>query len=136
MGGMVKWARDWGTHWVGDGARLRRLAGFGALSDVPGWGDDSGMSGSRVRLRERVVVVGGESVEVEGRSAAGGSCFALLTGLRMQRFTWRLRLDATPKRRPQVVQTNAIWSVNGRRNEGPEAHLFRRYERGGAVSVP
>lgn len=33
--------------------------------------------------------------------------FATLTGLRMQRLTCRFKLDATPKRRPQVSHTNA-----------------------------
>ena len=34
----------------------------------------------------------------------------VFTGLRMQRLTCLFRLDATPKRRPQVSQTNAIKS--------------------------
>jgi len=67
-GAMENWWRDWGIHCVGEGARLRRLAGGLAvllvLSDVVGWGGDSGMSGSRVRLRERGAV-GGEAVEVD-----------------------------------------------------------------------
>lgn len=68
-GAMEKWRRDWGIHCVGEGARLRRLAGgLAALlvlsDDVVGWGGDSGMSGSRVRLRERGAV-GGEAVEVD-----------------------------------------------------------------------
>lgn len=66
--GRVKWRRDWGIHCVGEGARLRRLAGglaaLSVLLDVVCWGGDSGMSGSRVRLRERGAV-GGESVEVD-----------------------------------------------------------------------
>lgn len=36
-----------------------------------------------------------------------GARFAALTGLRIHRLTCRFRLDATPKRRPQVSHTNA-----------------------------
>lgn len=37
----------------------------------------------------------------------------VFTGLRMQRLTCLFRLDATPKRRPQVSQTNAIKRLSG-----------------------
>lgn len=46
-------------------------------------------------------------------AASAASCGGLLeggglfTGFRMQRLTCRLRLEATPKRRPQVSHTNA-----------------------------
>lgn len=40
-------------------------------------------------------------------AAEGVLEFAVFTGLRMHLRTCRFRLDATPKRRPQVSQTNA-----------------------------
>lgn len=43
-----------------------------------------------------------------------GARFAALTGLRMHRLTCLFRLDATPKRRPQVSHTNAIKDGLGR----------------------
>jgi len=36
----------------------------------------------------------------------------VFTGLRMQRLTCLFKLDATPKRRPQVSQTNAIKTLS------------------------
>jgi hypothetical protein len=69
-------------------------------------------------------IVGADVAGASGAETGGASCddlaesleevwfarFAVtvLTGLRIHRLTWRLRLDATPKRRPQVSQTNAI----------------------------
>jgi hypothetical protein len=61
----------------------------------------------------------------------------VFTGLRMQRLTCLFRLDATPKRRPQVSQTNAIKGdqVSGQnsitRRTG-ETYLFLRCVRGDA----
>ena len=54
---------------------------------------------------------GGASVDPEGDVAGEEGIWgrlAALTGLRMHRLTCRLRLDATPKRRPQVSHTNAV----------------------------
>lgn len=60
----------------------------------------------------------------------------VLTGFRMQRLTCLLRLDATPKRRPQVSQTKAT-SVRSRVNGqmlpwNGYTYLSLRYVRGDA----
>lgn len=48
------------------------------------------------------IVVEGE----DGEDLLGGD--GVFTGFKMQRLTCLLRLEATPKRRPQVSHTNAI----------------------------
>ena len=126
-GVMLKPTRDWGTQWEGEGARRRRFAG-GLDADWVGESGGEVVPGSASRARlwvERAGAVDGrDGVAVAMRSGASvgpegeilgeeedevviWGRFAALTGLRMHRFTWRLRLDATPKRRPQVSHTNA-----------------------------
>jgi hypothetical protein len=115
---------DVGIHCDGDGARRRLFA------DALGCSDGDVVDSSRVRLfgRESESDDAGTTPEVAEASAGEtdvSSCdvpaesldviwfvrFAVFTGLRMHRLTWRLRLDATPKRRPQVSHTNAFSPV-------------------------
>lgn len=137
----LKERRERGTHREGDGARLRRfcvLPALGAPVGTEWWTcrgdmellpreeehDDEETEEMDPRLcetlGERVKEcsgdwemgdVWGDVSSDEGESDLGGEQTVMLTGLRAQRLTCRLRLEATPKRRPQMSQTKAFSPV-------------------------
>lgn len=64
----------------------------------------------------------------------------VFTGFNMQRFTCLFKLDATPKRRPQVSHTNAASDMKVSQStlmelaKARDTHPFLRYVRGDAAN--
>jgi len=113
---------EFGEVDVGDGPRVRgersraRLPDFCPAEDR-GVGAPLSLGGIEDLALEFRVDDSGESAAIAGDpdpDLLDGE--GVFTGLRMQRLTCLFKLDATPKRRPQVSQTNAIktLSVNGK----------------------